>query len=45
MNEVLALDGPQWLYGRCNCLSNASGETIAEVIEILPILPGDQENP
>lgn len=45
MNEVLELNGPQWLYGRCNCLSNASGETIAEVIEILPTLPGDQESP
>ena len=44
MNEVLGLDGPQWLYGRCNCLSNAAGETIAEVIEILPTPPGGQRS-
>jgi hypothetical protein len=44
MNEVLELDGPRWLYGRCNCLSNGSGETIAEVIEILPVLPGGQDS-
>lgn len=45
MSEVLELDGPRWLFGRCNCLTNAAGETIAEVIEILPTLTGGQTNP
>jgi hypothetical protein len=36
ISESLRLDGPKWLYGRCNCLSDAAGRTIAEVIEILP---------
>ena len=36
IGESLRMDGPGWLYGRCNCLSNASGRTIAEVVEILP---------
>jgi hypothetical protein len=36
MNRVLKLDGPRWLYGRCNCLSDASGRVLAEVVEILP---------
>lgn len=31
---------PQWLYGRCNCLSHADVGTMAEVVEILP--PADQ---
>lgn len=36
MNRVLKLDGPRWLYGRCNCLSDASGRVLADVVEILP---------
>jgi hypothetical protein len=38
IDESLRLDGPEWLYGRCNCLADAGGRTIAEVIEILPLL-------
>jgi hypothetical protein len=36
IDEALRLDGPRWLYGRCNCLSNGDGRAIAEVVEILP---------
>lgn len=36
MNELFGLDTPQWLYGRCNCLTDPEGRTIAEVVEILP---------
>lgn len=36
IDRVFALAGPQWLYGRCNCLTDLSGRTIAEVVEILP---------
>jgi hypothetical protein len=36
IGESLRMDGPKWLYGRCNCLSDAGGRTMAEVIEILP---------
>ena len=36
MHRVLRLDGYPWLYGRCNCLSDLTGHTIAEVVEILP---------
>jgi hypothetical protein len=36
INESLRLDGPKWLYGRCNCLSDGGGRAIAEVVEILP---------
>jgi len=36
IDESLRMAGPEWLFGRCNCLSNASGRTIAEVVEILP---------
>ena len=36
INEALQLDRPQWLYGRCNCLDDKHGRTMAEVIEILP---------
>jgi hypothetical protein len=45
MNEVFQMEHAQWLYGRCNCLTNSASETIAEVIEILPLLPGVQANP
>jgi hypothetical protein len=40
MIRVLKLDGPQGLYGRCNCLSDGSGRVIADVVEILPNLSG-----
>ena len=43
--RVLQLAGRPWLFGRCNCLAGAAGETIAEVIEIMPILSGDEANP
>jgi hypothetical protein len=36
MADVLELSEPNWLYGRCNCLSAADGGNIAEVVEILP---------
>jgi hypothetical protein len=36
MNRLFGLDGPNWLYGRCNCLTDGIGRTIAEVVEILP---------
>ncbi len=39
MIRALKLDGPRWLYGRCNCLSGEAGPIIAEVLEILPPLP------
>jgi hypothetical protein len=39
IGDSLQLDEPTWLYGRCNCLSDAGGRTIAEVIEILPPPP------
>jgi hypothetical protein len=38
MIRALELDGPCWLYGRCNCLSRETGPVIAEVVEILPQL-------
>jgi hypothetical protein len=36
INRSLGLSASEWLYGRCNCLGDAAGRTIAEVIEILP---------
>ncbi|NUQ61422.1 MAG: hypothetical protein HUU20_02970 [Pirellulales bacterium] len=36
MNQAFHLPRPTWLYGRCNCLSDLAGRTIAEVVEILP---------
>jgi hypothetical protein len=36
MHRVLGLHGRSWMYGRCNCLSDLAGHTIAEVVEILP---------
>jgi hypothetical protein len=36
IKQVLHQNDSQWLYGRCNCLSDFSGHTIAEVVEILP---------
>jgi chorismate-pyruvate lyase len=40
IRRALQLQGQPWLYGRCNCLSNAAGRTIAEVVEILPNVQG-----
>jgi len=36
INDSLQLGRSQWLYGRCNCLADREGRSIAEVIEILP---------
>jgi chorismate-pyruvate lyase len=36
INDSLQLGRSQWLYGRCSCLADHAGRTIAEVIEILP---------
>lgn len=36
MNKLFGLDESNWLYGRCNCLTDDIGRTIAEVVEILP---------
>ena len=36
INASLELDSSQWLFGRCNCLADRHGRTMAEVIEILP---------
>jgi hypothetical protein len=41
MNGLFGLDEPRWLYGRCNCLTDRGGRTIAEVVEILP--PHDEK--
>lgn len=38
MNEALGLTEPQWLYGRRNILLTPEGETIADIVEILPPL-------
>lgn len=36
IGRVFGLEEPRWLFGRCNCLSDRLGNTIAEVVEILP---------
>jgi len=36
IERSLALPSPQWLYGRCNCMSDSVGRVVAEVIEVLP---------
>ena len=38
MQRAFEFEAAVWLYGRCNQLSNVEGETIAEVVEILPPL-------
>jgi chorismate-pyruvate lyase len=38
INETLRLTGEHLLYGRRNVLTNPSGQTLAEVVEILPPL-------
>ena len=36
IEQSLALPAPQWLYGRCNCMSDGAGRVVAEVVEVLP---------
>ena len=36
INEVLGLSGAHLLFGRRNRLSNSSGKSLAEIVEILP---------
>jgi hypothetical protein len=36
IEQSLGLPAPQWLYGRCNCMSDSVGRVVAEVVEILP---------
>jgi hypothetical protein len=36
IEQALKISWPQWLYGRCNCMSDEVGRVVAEVIEILP---------
>ncbi len=36
IEQALQISWPQWLYGRCNCMSDEVGRVVAEVIEILP---------
>ena len=36
INDVLRLTGAHILYGRRNTLSNGSGQSLAEIVEILP---------
>jgi chorismate-pyruvate lyase len=39
MNGVLGLSGPHTLYGRRNTLSNLQGQSLAEIVEIIPPVP------
>jgi len=36
IEQALRLSSPQWLYGRCNCMSDSVGRVVAEVVEVLP---------
>ena len=36
IEQYLGLSAPQWLYGRCNSMSDSVGRVVAEVVEILP---------
>jgi hypothetical protein len=36
IEQSLGLPAPQWLFGRCNCMSDSVGRVVAEVVEILP---------
>ena len=36
IEQSLGLAAPQWLYGRCNCMSDSVGRVVAEVVEVLP---------
>jgi hypothetical protein len=36
INRSLQMDASDWLYGRCNCLTDNEGRAIADVVEILP---------
>ena len=44
MVKCFALEGPQTLYGRCNALTHQGGETIADVVEVLPPLSGSDRS-
>ena len=39
INQVLGLTGAQVLYGRRNTLTDANGNSLAEIVEILPPAP------
>ena len=41
IEQSLGLPAPQWLYGRCNCMSDSVGRVVAEVVEVLA--PGYNE--
>ena len=46
MRRAFQLPGARWLYGRCNVLIGASGDPIAEVVEILPPAASEEtDNP
>ena len=36
IEQCLGLSTPQWLFGRCNRMSDNIGRVVAEVVEILP---------
>jgi hypothetical protein len=36
IEETFGLSEPQWLYGRCNCMTDGVGRVVSEVIEVLP---------
>ena len=45
MMEAFGLAAPLWLYGRCNVLTDRNGNTLAQVVEILPpLVDGHDEN-
>jgi chorismate-pyruvate lyase len=41
--ELAGAEGLEWLFGRCNCLTDNRGELFAEVVEILPPVCSDAE--
>ncbi|MBN1441067.1 MAG: hypothetical protein JXA90_00090 [Planctomycetes bacterium] len=46
IRRAFQLPGARWLYGRCNVLIGASGDPIAEVVEILPPAASEEtDNP
>jgi hypothetical protein len=36
ISESLGLKRPAVLYGRCNALFNEQGQTLADIVEVLP---------
>lgn len=36
IEQSFGLPASQWLYGRCNCMSDGVGRVVAEVVEVLP---------